>query len=280
MGHFEFTNVSEMKSAPFNVVYTAVFGDYDHVHAVNPEWGCDFVCFTDNPKLVSPGWRVVIVQLKGESPAQANRRYKMLPHEYLAGYERSLYVDGNIKIVADPTLLFKKYLEKGVIAIPKHQDRNCAYVEARLCIKLGRVNKEITEQQMSRYANEGFPKNFGMTENNIILRRHNDKKVISMMEAWWAEYCSGGRRDQLSLPYLIWKHKIDVLEVVEGPRMSTKFFSLDLHAIDKSKSFIRRLARHANARRHLSYFYLLISKVVSLVVSLRDKLRLFRILSD
>ena len=263
-----------MKSTPTKVVYTAVFGNYDHVPAVNPEWDCDFVCFTDNPELVSQGWQVVMVQLNGESPAQANRRYKMLPHKYLANYERSLYVDGNIRIMADPRPLFEKYLEKSVIAIPKHQDRNCAYAEARLCIKGGRVDKEIAEQQMARYSADGFPEKFGMTENGIIFRRHHDENVIAMMDSWWEEYCYGGRRDQLSLPYLIWKHKIDVLECTEGPRISAKFFEIELHAIDKSKSFIKRLARQANGKKNLSYYYLIVSKVVSLVVVVRDNLKM------
>jgi len=260
-----------MKITNSKVVYTAVFGNYDDVFPVNSKWNCDFVCFTDNPSMVSPGWRVLLVQLNDESPAQANRHYKMLPHKFLQDYECSLYVDGNIKIVADPGVLFNKYLGKGVIAIPKHQDRNCAYAEARLCIEGGLVNKEVTEQQMSRYAADGFPEKFGMTENSIIFRRHHDENVMDIMEFWWEEYCSGGRRDQLSLPYLIWKHKVGVLEVVEGPRISTKHFEIDLHAIDKSKSFITRLARQANGKKHLTYYYLIISKVVSLVVALRDK---------
>ncbi len=262
-----------MKSVQTRVVYTAVFGDYDHVPEVNPEWKCDFICFTDNPELVSPGWQVLRVELNGESPAQANRRYKMLPHKYLVSYECSLYIDGNTKIVGDPGPLFEKYLANGVIAIPKHQDRNCAYAEAKLCIKGGLVNKEITEQQMSRYAEEGFPEKFGMTENGILFRRHHDSKVMAVMDAWWAEYCSGGRRDQLSLPYLLWKHQIDVLEVVEGPRISTRFFELDLHATDKSKSFFRRLAKQANGKKKLNLYYFIIFNIVSLAVEIRDNLK-------
>lgn len=261
-----------MKSPLTKVVYTAVFGDYDHVPAVNPEWDCDFICFTDNPRFVSPGWRVVMTQLNGDSPAQANRRYKMLPHKYLASYERSLYVDGNIKLLADPSPLFEKYIGKGVIAIPKHQDRSCAYAEARLCIKGKRVKTEIAVQQMSRYEEEGFPENFGMTENGILFRRHHDKNVMALMEAWWVEYCSGGKRDQLSLPYLIWKHKINVAEVIEGPRISTRFFEISLHATDKSKSFLSRLARQVNEKKHLKFYYFVISKIISLAVAARDKL--------
>lgn len=263
-----------MKTMQTKVVYTAVFGNYDHVQAVNPEWDCDFICFTDNPELVSPGWQMVMVQLNGESPAQVNRRYKMLPHKYFSNYERSLYVDGNIRIIADPRPLFDKFLEKAAIAIPKHQDRNCAYAEAKLCIKEGRVDKEISEKQMARYSADGFPRKFGMTENGIIFRRHHDKKVIAMMDSWWGEYCHGGRRDQLSLPYLIWKHKIDVSVCTEGPRTSTKFFEIELHAIDKSKSFIKRLAKQVNGKKHLSYHYLILSKIVSLVVVVRNNLKM------
>ena len=262
-----------MKPPSTKVVYTAVFGDYDHVPAVNPEWDCHFICFTDNPEIVSTGWQVVLVQLNGESPAQANRRYKILPHKYLDDFERSLYVDGNIKILEDPSSLFDKYLGKGVIAIPKHQDRNCAYEEAWLCIKGKRANTEITAQQMSRYAEDGFPEEFGMTENGILFRRHRDKDLMVLMEAWWVEYCSGGKRDQLSLPYLIWKHKINVLEVVEGPRISRRFFEMSLHAADKSKSILSRMAKQVNEKKHLNFYYFFISKFIALAVATRDKLK-------
>ncbi len=255
------------------VVYTAVFGDYDRVPPVNPEWDCDFVCFTDNPDIVSDGWRVEIVQRNGESAAQGNRRYKMLPHKYLSHYERSLYVDGNICIVADPTPLFHKYLDHGVIAIPRHQDRNCAYKEARICIEGGRVNKDITESQMARYERLGFPKGFGMTENGIIFRKHLDLDVINLMESWWEEYCRGGRRDQLSLPYLIWKTRINVGEVTESVRTTKQFFEINLHAADNSKSLIRRWARQVNARKHLAGHYMLAAKLLDLLVAARDKWR-------
>jgi hypothetical protein len=256
------------------VAYTAVFGDYDHIPAVNPKWDCDFICFTDKPELVSRGWQVVLVQLNGEQPAQANRRYKMHPHKYLPNYERSLYVDGNIEIVADPSPLFEKYLANAVIAIPKHQDRICTYAEAHLCMAGGLVSRELTEKQMARYEADGFPLNFGLNENNVIFRSHNDRDVVTLMESWWDEYYTGGRRDQLSLPYLIWKYNFHVLEVIEGPRISTKFFKINLHAADKSKPFFKRMAKEVNIKKHLSCHYLIMSVFVSQVVSVRDKFRI------
>ncbi len=168
-----------MKSTSSKVVYTAVFGSYDKVLPINPEWDCDFICFTDNPECVSQGWQIEIVQLDGKSPAEANRRYKMLPHKYLPDYERSLYVDGNIKIELDPSPLFEKYLSSADIAIPKHPLRNCAYEEARACIARELVNKVTVEQQMARYAAQGFPEKYGLTANGIIFRKHFDANVIS-----------------------------------------------------------------------------------------------------
>lgn len=263
-----------MKSVQTKVVYTAVFGSYDHVPAVNSAWDCDFVCFTDSPEFVSAGWKIVILDLGGESPAQANRRFKMKPHKYLSNYECSLYIDGNIKVLIDPSPLFEKYLAHGVIAIPKHQDRHCAYMEAQACIDVGLVNKDITDNQMTKYASAGFPKDFPMTENGVILRKHNDKSVITIMDAWWTEYCNGAKRDQLSLPYLIWKNKIEVSDVTEGPRINTKYFKFELHQIDKSKSFIKRFARRVNEEKHLAYHFLLLSKLVSIIVKVRDSFRI------
>lgn len=251
-----------MKSVPTKVVYTAVFGNYDYVPEVNPEWDCDFVCFTDNPDLVSSGWQVVIVPLNDELPAQANRRYKMLPHKYLSRYEQSLYVDGNIRIVTDPSPLFHKYLHNNVIAIPKHQERNCAYAEARLCIEGGLVNKEITEQQMAKYVADGFPEEFGMTENGIIFRRHYDEAVMAMMASWWQEYCNGGRRDQISLPYLMWKKNIDFVLMEESARNSNKFFRITLHSALKRSSFVGRLVDYIGCNRHRNYFYKEVHKII------------------
>ena len=267
--------MQKINSGRNRVVYTAVFGGYDLVPIVDPSWDCDFICFTDTPELVSAGWVVVFIQLSGESPAQANRRYKILPHKYLANYEFSLYVDGNIQILVDPTPLFLKYLEKEIVAIPKHQDRNCVYAEAKLCIISGRVNKEITERQMSRYAEDGFPEMFGMSENGILLRKHNEERMIAIMDEWWVEYCCGGLRDQLSLPYLLWKYKVRAMEITEGPRINGKFFKITLHTKRKAKSLLSRLANQINEKKHLNFYFYIASVLVSLFVVSRDVLMKF-----
>ena len=251
-----------MKVENSRVVYTAVFGDYDNVSPVDINWECDFVCFTDNPSLVAPGWDLAVVPLNGESPSARNRWYKFMPHEFLQDYQHSLYIDGNISVLKDPSKLFDKYLTDYLIAIPKHEDRNCAYFESEVCIKLGKVDKEVTRSQMK----------FGMTENGIIFRSHNSELIKVLMINWWSEYCSGGKRDQFSLPYLIWKHNVAVCNVEEGPRICEDFFTINLHAIDEKKTYLQRLARRANGRKHLGIHYYIISKLVYMLVTVRDTL--------
>ncbi len=247
------------------VVYTAVFGNYDNVPAVNHKWDCDFICFTDNPELVSQGWQMVMVHLNGESPAKANRRYKILPHKYLPNYECSLYVDGNIRIMADPSLLFEKYLDNFLLAIPKHPFRNCAYAEAQACIDRELVNKVTVEQQMAKYSAEGFPENYGLTANGIIIRKHSDANVIALMVAWWEEYCLGGNRDQLSLTYLIWRNNFNIIFMTETAWNKNKYFRITLHNGQKHTTLIGLFVDYISCNSQRSNFHKTVYYIFKLV---------------
>lgn len=211
------------------VVYTAVFGGYDSVRPVRPCDGCDFVCFTDNPVTVARGWQLRLVSDADEPPALLNRKIKMLAHRYLADYSQSLYIDGHVSLRRCPAVLFDKYLGHAEIAIPAHLDRRCAYEEAAYCVAEGIIPAEITAQQMASYASQGFPRRSGLSENGVILRRHLEPRIVDLMEAWWLEYLHKARRDQLSLPFLAWQRQIAITPLEEGPRLSSRYFTLHPH---------------------------------------------------
>lgn len=254
------------------VVYTAVFGDYDRVAPVPSEWPCDFICFTDNPSLSIAGWKTVCVSANGETPARANRRYKILPHLYLSECEKSLYVDANIRIKSDPSPLFKKYLTSGVIAIPRHLERESVFAEAQNCIDRKLVDRNKTERQMARYRIDGLPSKHQLTENGVMFRNHLDGNIKAAMTTWWQEYCNGADRDQLSLPYVSWKHNLAISDIDEGPRKSVEYFRIDLHNRDKEKSSFRRLAVSINNRKHFSTLYSSLAKLINLAVTVRDRI--------
>lgn len=254
------------------VVYTALFGSYDTLGAVDPGWNCDFVCFTDNPDSIPEGWQIEFVPCNNESFATLNRRYKMLPHEYLGKYKRSLYIDANIKLIKDPTPLFNKYLNNGTIAIPMHPDRHCLYDEGLACIEHGKADEETVLQLLCRYKELGFPENFGLTENNVILRRHLDETVVSLMNEWWTEYCGGAKRDQLILPYLIWKNSIRLIYLREGPRISNRYFKIDLHNRDMKNSFMHRMIQRSIIDKNISIYSFVIATVALKLIYIKKVL--------
>ena len=57
-----------------------------------------------------------------------------------------------------------------------------------------------------------YPEKNGLYENNLIIRKHNDPALIALILEWWDMLSRYSKRDQLSLVYLLWKHKIQVEE--------------------------------------------------------------------
>ena len=140
--------------------------------------------------------------------AQMNRRIKMLPFNYLPEYDDSIYVDGNIEIVAP---LSPMVLEMGtcVLGVHYHNYRDCIFDELIAIEHFKRIDKEMAYRQLSAYDAEGFPRHYGLYENGMIIRKHDDLHVQELMNKWWEEYLKYPTRDQFSLPYMIWKTNFD-----------------------------------------------------------------------
>lgn len=207
------------------LVYTALFGDYDFL--IDPQEkfeGCDFICFTDQKQLKSDFWEIHLVDKCDLPLRMMNRKYKILPHLFIPFYERSLYIDSNIAILKNPKNLANKYLNKFDFVAPKHFLRNCAYDEAKKCIILMKDTKKNIKNQILRYKKDNFPTQFGLSENNILLRNHLKKNVLVLMESWWQELNKETMRDQLSLPYVLWKANQSYNFMDESARQDEGYF--------------------------------------------------------
>lgn len=158
-----------------------------------------------------------------------NRQRKLLPHFFLEEYEYSLYVDANIGLVGNPADLKEKYLSKYNMALPKHSERDCLYEESKECVALGRAKLAGVKKQINRYKKEGFPTHFGLGENNILFRKHNDPKIIAMMNDWWKEINTETQRDQLSLAYVFWKNNQKFHFMDESSRNQNNYFTYSFH---------------------------------------------------
>lgn len=194
---------------PKKVVYTVITGKYDGLLSQPKAEGWDYICFTDDPNLKSDCWDVRLLpeELNNLSAAKKNRCVKILAHKFLPQYDFSLYIDGNVSILGDINVFVENFCKEtdGYIFIGEHPHRNCIYKEEATVVKIKKDKQEITGKQVEEYRKEGFPENYGLTQNCIIFRYHKHKECIKLMEFWWNEVKNKSHRDQLSLFYSKWK---------------------------------------------------------------------------
>jgi hypothetical protein len=193
------------------VIYVTIFGNYDNLK--NPIFkndGYDYVLFTDEETYKAQSlsknnfWKInVIPNIVGkESAYHTSKDIKINPEKYLLEYESSIYIDGSFSQIGDVNVFLNE--SDNTYQMCRHPRRICAYEEFLICVKqkLGDINK--TSVQFDRYEKEGFPKDFGLCMGGIIARTHNEKsKRINSL--WWEEILKGSMRDQLSIPYVLWK---------------------------------------------------------------------------
>lgn len=136
-----------------------------------------------------------------------NRYCKLHPYELFPNEDAAIYIDGNVQVISDLTPLITTAFDSPTgLAMHRHPFRSCVYDEAFACIRSGKGNKEAIKKQVQRYRDEGFPEGFGLYEATVIAFDLRNKTATEILTSWWEELCrSNSGRDQLSLPYIIWK---------------------------------------------------------------------------
>ena len=199
------------------VVYSCTDLAYDQIFSpVAPTPGVEFVLFAARrPRLVRGWrWRPLPEAVHGLTPALANRYAKFFPHRVLPEAERSIYVDANTLILSDLTPLLDEFAAADAdIGLFRHQERSSLREEldfARQVGKISAADAEKAEAQLRRYQAEGLPADPPFTENAILFRRHGSPALEAAMALWWDELEAGARRDQLSLPYVLFRSELAV----------------------------------------------------------------------
>lgn len=191
------------------VVYTSISGDYDELKLpmiVDPK--VKYVCFTDNKCLKSDIWDVKYVEnIDGLDNALFARQYKICPHKFFPEYDTSIWVDANLQIEKDLVMLMQQYQHSADILLFPHPERMCIYDEGAICIHWRKDDKKSILYQMKKYLEEEYPCDNGLMYGGCIVRNHNKSNIIDAMETWWNEVVNGSKRDQISLPYALWKTK-------------------------------------------------------------------------
>lgn len=199
-----------------NTCFTCITNNYDDLKdplVITPGW--EYVVFSDK-YLKSDVWNCIVTE-------KHNREIKIKPNTELHK-NLTLYVDGSIHIIGD--------LNEFCSEVPnwwsmwKHPHRDTLKQEARAVVKLKGMNKELVRQQMYRYSKAGF-RDIGLAACGVLLRDLSDPDVVKLCNSWYDEWLNSCGRDQLSCPYVFWKHgyKMDLF----GNEVFNKYFKWGKH---------------------------------------------------
>ena len=199
------------------VVYACIAGRYDSLNEprfrLNPN--VSYVLFTDQD-ITSDVWEVreIPEQIRHLDGVRINRYIKMHPHEFLGEFDYSIYVDGNVQIISDMSGLVNFIDSEIGFAMHFHNIRNCVYQEAVACQCLKKGNSDGITADVERYLGMKYPRENGLLECTVFATDLHSETSKMLFEQWWEEFeQSASKRDQLSLPIVLWKNHIDLNRV-------------------------------------------------------------------
>ena len=216
----EFTPTDKKFPGTKIAVYTVITGEYDTpADPVYADDEIDYYLIADSKVAENYNgkvWKVIHAPLLQEGLSNAKRnRYMKLHHDEtleLTGkkYDYCIYIDGSIRIICDIKPLVYSLIESGkTIALHHHRIRDCIYSERNDIIMQNKAKAKDIDGQLKFYRSEGMPEHFGLFENTVIIRKCNDSKLKDIMHQWWLQVERFTYRDQISLPYVLWKNGLD-----------------------------------------------------------------------
>src|SRR4051794_40845429 len=183
------------------VVYTALVGGYEQPlpQPVAAGSDIDFVCFTDDPELVSDEWEVRLLEPAfGADRVRSSRAVKILGHASLAAYDETLWIDQRVRLRVDPAMILADWLARGDLVVPRHSYRADVVTEFQVVLDAGLDESSRLYEQLTHYA--------GLRPELLqhpvpwtgILARRRTPEVDRGSEQWFRNVLRYSRRDQLS----------------------------------------------------------------------------------
>jgi hypothetical protein len=216
------------------LIYTCLFGGYDRIKEPSEDPDADYVCITDSPSLPTSKFATIPFVNPGystQNPRRLSRIPKIDPFSMglpLDQYQAIIYIDASMKMARPISGLVDLLGENSDIALCAHPYDRCVFEHINRCQKLRLDDPRILMSLRERYQTEEVPKKMGLTENALIVRRVTDRqKALSVL--WLKEYMAGSQRDQLSLPYCLWKMGITPTILPFTLRSNTFFKSWGVH---------------------------------------------------
>ena len=215
------------------VLYTARFGEPGRINIpeisipdvdrffftdLDVEEGChQRIPIRKNQYIRNDFYEVKKINLDHLPPIRRQRYVKIIiPNEIFNNYEYSVYVDCKRPLAVDFEWLLNFLVPQSDFATRLHRrKRDCIYEEGKICIERAMDNEETISRQLDFYKREGYPVHNGLYWTTILFRRHTERlKMFSMF--WWMQLERYSLRDQISLPYVAWKHGMKISICARG----------------------------------------------------------------
>jgi hypothetical protein len=188
-------------------VYTVLYGQDEALpeQPVRADSAVDFIAFVGDPALTSTTWQVRhLPLLLPDDPVRSSRYVKMHPHVLLPDYDASLYIDCAVLLLRPPEAFFESLLfgVTDTMAILRHCQRDNIAEEADAVATWNLDDPLVCAEQLQAYALDGHTGAVPLMWAGMMLRFHNDPRVVACMETWFAHVMAFSRRDQLAFPYV------------------------------------------------------------------------------
>jgi len=183
------------------VVYSCITGKLDNIKKIAfRNDGFDYVMFADLPS--HSDWDVKPVNHLQNDRITA-RWYKHNPRILFPEYDYTIWMDGTHWPYSDLTSLIDLLAEND-FAVSRHFCRNSTKEEAEICSELNLDEPEKIKKQISFYQKDGFQDDLGLFETCYLVRK-NTPSMHKLEKLWWEQIETFSVRDQISLPYCLWK---------------------------------------------------------------------------
>lgn len=191
------------------VIYTAMVGGYDEImQPVVVDDRFDYILFSNDIKEDRLGvWQVRPIAYTNPDNTRICRYVKTHPEELLPGYDASVWMDSNIRIMTSAVYerIVELYESGSLIASMNHPLRDCIYDEAFEVMYLRFEKEKIVVDWCQKLRKERYPKHNGLYETNVMFRKHNTSLISETNVMWWDCIEKYSKRDQLSFNYVLWK---------------------------------------------------------------------------
>lgn len=187
---------------PRRVCYTALIGSHDLL-AEQPTAAtsqCRYICFTDDPELVSSSWEVVLVDRRFSlDHVRSARRLKILGHDLLEEFDESLWIDAKVLLVEKPETILDDWLAEHDVAIPWHSYRADLVDEFRAVVTDNLDEPTRVWEQLAHYELSHPDLLDQRPLWTGIMARRRGAELTRVMTTWYEEVLRYSRRDQLSV---------------------------------------------------------------------------------